>query len=102
MVSQWRRALVREGHVGRWSRELDWRDEEIWAGVRCGCGVWTGLGRAGCGGSSGAGRDGGEAADDVCGHEGDDAGERAADLAEREMGDVLRDGGVAGEEHQGE
>src|ERR1035441_6568319 len=108
MVSQWRRALVREGHIGRWSRELDWRDEEIWAGLRCGCGVWSGLGRAGCGcgDRAGCGWDCGagcgEAGDEACGHDGDEAGERSADLAEREVGDVLGDGGVAQEEHQGE
>ena len=41
-------------------------------------------------------------ADDVCGFAGDEAGERSADLAEREVGDVLGDGCVAREEYEDE
>ena len=113
------------GAARRGQPGLDWRDEELLVSSGCGWGGW------GCGdgiqsrgakshisesrrspqranalagdpdcGAHGSGAS--QAADDVCRHDGDEAGERSADFAEREMGDVLGDGCVAGEEHEGE
>jgi hypothetical protein len=68
----WARKVERRG------RGVNWRDESS-----DDCGDWV-VGGNGFGGDFGSGADGfGEAADDVSGFDGDEAGERSAGVAER-------------------
>src|SRR5271170_6151064 len=89
----------------RWYRfpfaEVDWRDDESIGLHWCAGGDDGRVGVLGACARCG-GRFVGQAANDVCGPAADETGERPADLAEWQVGDVFGDGGGPREELEGE